>query len=675
MILTTEKTEIQNLGFEEGTSFKIKPEFLGKIFNILSGFYSDVYGSPLRELLNNAWDAELEAGVENPSPKIKYENGVFTISDKGTGMSKHFMLNRYISAGDSTKNGSNSFIGGFGVGKLAILSYLKQIQETQYNLETVVDGVKYYYVIYKKDEIPNVNLLYEEETNEPNGTSVSFSVPTNYHLVKFKEAIKNQLRFFDGIQIEGIDVELIPFLKRENYCIDFNKYSYNAPYCVVGKNIYKINTDKFSEMSEGNILLYFNVGDVDLVENREELKYTDKTISALRDKYNAAKKDLETIYKEQNSEITNTLEWIDKLKDTYGSIVLNEKEISLKQFKIYSTPILKGYDNKILTAYSMKTLGAFINLFYRYKSVRGNYNIIIKDCVVIEQDKGFTTYKLSYNNKKHIINLNEYFDIRILQEYTPTQTFYKENREEFLKFEKQFRKELLEQCLHAFQLRSPITYSKSNLLKASKEEIKYTYFNRHNSKKKGVMNIGFFINNHHKYLIFTDEKYFLQNINTDKYFATKDCKMKTRIYLSANEYKKLIKNNVKHILYSDFIKTEEYTNALVRAKIKDFGSMMYPYLNKTEKRICYELKALFDIEDKINLLKKMKNGLEITTSYNVEQLKHPHLELLNRHAELKDELHNQLQWLRQSRELYLKYCLLQKKLKKCQLKLYKSVTI
>ena len=142
-------------------------------------------------------------------------------------------------------------------------------------------------------------------------------------------------------------------------------------------------------MSEGNILLYFNVGDVDLVENREELKYTDKTISALRDKYSAAKKDLEILYKEQNDEITNTLKWIDKLKDTYGSVVLNEKEISLKQFKIYSTPVLKGYDNKILTAYSMKTLGAFINLFYSYKSIRGNYNIIIKDCVVIEQDKGF----------------------------------------------------------------------------------------------------------------------------------------------------------------------------------------------------------------------------------------------------------------------------------------------
>ena len=117
MILTTEKTEVNLLGFEEGTSFKIKPEFLGKIFNILSGFYSDVYGSPLRELLNNAWDAELEAGIKSPSPKIKYEDGTITISDKGTGMSKDFMLNRYISAGDSTKTGSNNFIGGFGVGR------------------------------------------------------------------------------------------------------------------------------------------------------------------------------------------------------------------------------------------------------------------------------------------------------------------------------------------------------------------------------------------------------------------------------------------------------------------------------------------------------------------------------------------------------------------------------
>lgn len=117
MILTTEKTEVNLLGFEEGTSFKINPEFLGKIFNIISGFYSDVYGSPLRELLNNAWDSEIDAGIENPSPKIKYEDGTITISDKGTGMSKDFMFNKYISAGFSTKSHTNAFIGSFGVGR------------------------------------------------------------------------------------------------------------------------------------------------------------------------------------------------------------------------------------------------------------------------------------------------------------------------------------------------------------------------------------------------------------------------------------------------------------------------------------------------------------------------------------------------------------------------------
>lgn len=116
MIITKETENIKLLGQNESSSFKIEGEFLGKIFNIISGFYSDAYGSVIRELCNNAYDAELEAGIKNPSPKIKYENQTLTISDYGNGMSKDFMLNKYVSAGYSTKNNTNLFIGGFGVG-------------------------------------------------------------------------------------------------------------------------------------------------------------------------------------------------------------------------------------------------------------------------------------------------------------------------------------------------------------------------------------------------------------------------------------------------------------------------------------------------------------------------------------------------------------------------------
>lgn len=675
MILTTEKTEVNLLGFEEGTSFKIKPEFLGKIFNIISGFYSDVYGSPLRELLNNAWDAEIDAGVENPSPKIKYEDGVITISDKGTGMSKDFILNRYISAGDSTKNGSNNFIGGFGVGKLAILSYLKQINETQYNLETIVDGIKYYYVIYKKDEIPNVNLLFEEETTEPNGTSVSFPVPNNYHLGKFKEAIVNQLRFFEGIQLEGFGVELKPFLKREHYCVDFNNFDYYSPHCVVGKNIYKIDVSKFGLMGEGKILLYFNVGDVDLVENREELKYTQKTLDALVNKFNLVKRELETIYNEQNLEIESIFEWIEKRKNTTAYVNIDGHTLAVtKQFKIINRASLKGFNNSLFVGYTR--LQDFLELFYEVKQLRGSFLHGHNTLVYTNEEKKFSTYKLKHNNKTHIVLLNSIFEKKIEDNNKSGFYFLNNNKEEFLKFQEQLKEEILKNCLNVSELRSPVYYSKSPALKVTKEEIKYTYFDRYNRKCKRNISLSLFSKHYHNYLVFTDEKHFLQNNNICKYSAVKDCKMRTRIYLLANEYKKLLKNNIKHILHSDFIKTEEYKNAVVRGKIQQYSNMYVTYLSKQEKRLCLELKELFAVQDEINYLKKKINeGLIIVSNYNYENLKHPYLELLNKDEELKDKFHNQIEWLRRSKKLYLKYCLLNKKLEKCQSKLLKLETI
>ena len=427
-------------------------------------------------------------------------------------------------------------------------------------------------------------------------------------------------------------------------------------------------------MGEGKILLYFNVGDVDLVENREELKYTQKTLDALVNKFNLVKRELENVYNEQNLEIENIFEWIEKRESATAYVDIDGHTLAItKQFKIINRVSLKGFNNSLFAGY--RGLIDFLELFYEVKHLRDSFLYNYNTLVYTNEEKKFSTYKLKYNNKSHIVLLNSIFEKKIDKLNIATYDFLNKNKEEFLRFEKQLKEEILKNCLNISQLSSPILYSKSNSLKASKEEIKYTYFDRYGKKYKKIISLFLFSKHYHSYLVFTDEKYFLNTQNVEKYSSAKDCKMKTRIYISSNEYKKIVKNNIKHILYIDFIKTEEYKNAFVRGKIQQYNNMYVTYLNKQEKKLCLELKDLFAVQDEINYLKKKINeGLIIVSNYNYENLKHPHLELLNKHGELKDKFDDQIAWLRRSKELYLKYCVLNKKLEKCQSKLLKLET-
>lgn len=428
-------------------------------------------------------------------------------------------------------------------------------------------------------------------------------------------------------------------------------------------------------MGEGKILLYFNIGDVDLVENREELKYTQKTLDALVNKFNLVKKELETIYNEQNSEIESIFEWIEKRKSATAYIDIEGHTLAItKQFKIINKVNLKGFNNSLFVGYTR--LPDFLALFYEVKQLRGSFLHNHNTLVYTNEEKKFSTYKLKYNNKSHIVLLNSIFDKVLEDNKKSGYNFLINNKEEFLKFEKQLKEEILKNCSDVSTLRSPVYRTISSIIKVSKEEIKYTYFESYNKKTKRRVSLSHFARNYNKYVVFTDEKYFLNTHNAERYSSAKDCKMKTRIYLSSNEYKKLIKNNIKHILHEDFIKTEEYKNAFVRGKIQEYSNMYITYLNKQEKKLCFELKELLTIQDEINYLKKkVSEGLVIVSNYNKHDLKHPHLELLKKHQELKDKFYDQIEWLRRSKELYLKYCLLNKKLEKCQSKLLKLETI
>lgn len=181
---------------EENQAKKIEIEFTGKICQILSSsLYQYKEEAIVRELCCNANDAyDIDAidkkyDVHVPSVTEPY----FYVRDYATGMSPEDIDNVYAYFGRSTKEHSNDFTGCLGIGSKSPFAYVRNFFVVSY-----YQGVKYSYNIFKNESgEPQYTKMNECRTDEPDGLKVQFAVQ-NYDIYKFKNAIKNILKFFDN---------------------------------------------------------------------------------------------------------------------------------------------------------------------------------------------------------------------------------------------------------------------------------------------------------------------------------------------------------------------------------------------------------------------------------------------------------------------------------------------
>jgi len=93
------------------------------VYALLTGMVSDKVVYPVREYATNAWEVS-PAGkpfeVELPTTF----NPQFTIRDFGPGISHKFAMKSYAKIGESTKDGDDDAVGGWGFGSKAALAYL-----------------------------------------------------------------------------------------------------------------------------------------------------------------------------------------------------------------------------------------------------------------------------------------------------------------------------------------------------------------------------------------------------------------------------------------------------------------------------------------------------------------------------------------------------------------------
>ena len=314
-----------NVKFNDVTPMTVDTEALEHIMSVLTNLYSDVEAAVFREVLSNAIDAHVESGQIRPI-EVTLPSSLsptFIVKDYGTGMSKLLMQEVFSKYGASTKRGSNAQMGGFGLGAKAPLALTPQ-----FTLYSTYEGVKYTVLISLNEKnIGVLNFVSEVTTTEPNG--VEFRIPID-NVSRFVEKAPNILLACDPDQVvvDGQRIKNSIFDKTQWVNVAGNGWfnikefmsagslysNYGArPKVKIGSVIYDITEDSVLRRWSNAVInkvgrmsvVSVNIGDVDLVPSRDNLKYSPRTIKAIQDAYGKFAEALNDTLSDAMQELTN----------------------------------------------------------------------------------------------------------------------------------------------------------------------------------------------------------------------------------------------------------------------------------------------------------------------------------------------------------------------------------
>ena len=349
------------LGVQKQHKFKITDQSQAIIMDSLINLYSDPIGSIVREITSNCIDAnrERDLKIDGKIPMegdddqtfwsskqtvgIEYveKNTILGIDecmmfhDNGCGLSEERVANVFTTFGASTKRNNNYEIGGFGLGAKSPLAYT----ETFY-VRSRHNGTETYYMLYRNNEnVPHMDQVYQTSTEEKNGSTVIVPIQDHYDKSKFRDAISDQLCFFDNIVFKNVvealgstiqyyakDSSVKAIHETADYVLTNNGKNVDL---LVGKVVYPLNWDLLeADEHENNasMCIKFDIGVLDLVPSRESIRYTPKTIAAIDAKIKAIRESFVKDVGEQYKGITN---YVDFIKST-GNITPSSRWNTLK---------------------------------------------------------------------------------------------------------------------------------------------------------------------------------------------------------------------------------------------------------------------------------------------------------------------------------------------------------
>ena len=266
------------------------------VINLLTNLYSNPKQTLTQEYLCNARDANREAKSTKAIEVICPTNfkPTLTIRDFGPGLSPERVMNVFLYYGKSTKTSSNKETGGFGIGGKSAWAYTDS-----FVIHSYYNGKKYSYAAIKAENKPTLNLLSEQETDQPNGVAVEIAV-SNYDITAFQRAVVRAVKYWKPEEkpvIKNLNIDEtneIEVLKTYGNLNVLNERNYgNGKLLVIDGIPYRYNDRDQDCMSEDNFLRQSNrdwilnipTGAVTIAPNREELIYDKKTTEYLKNEF------------------------------------------------------------------------------------------------------------------------------------------------------------------------------------------------------------------------------------------------------------------------------------------------------------------------------------------------------------------------------------------------------
>ena len=325
MKIITHSEDVERIGETEETTFKINAN--ARAFKILSSnLYKDKIGSIVREISTNAYDAHILMGTPERPFDVTLPTAmdpVFKVRDYGPGLSKTDMLTIYQSYFTSTKNDSNDYIGGLGLGGKSPFSYTRffTVISRCGGMRTTYDAV------INATGLPSIAVRFacEMEEGEETGLEVIVPVINQSDISTFAAKISRTYAYYDVHpnvtgQYEKKDWKNRPIAYDEagDYTIYQSGTTHphgHGPVAIMGvvsypidihslsaeespttlRQIFADDPSKFFETASAkqtatspldglrgvNLEVEFEVGELDITPGREDLSYDEKTRAAL----------------------------------------------------------------------------------------------------------------------------------------------------------------------------------------------------------------------------------------------------------------------------------------------------------------------------------------------------------------------------------------------------------
>lgn len=325
MIIDTSQGNVEVIGDIKEFKTSIDPKNLEFITTLLSSnLYSDPEQSFIREIVSNAWDSHVEAGTTDIPVIVKFsrDGGYYsvTIRDYGVGLSPERFQEVYCNIGSSTKRESNEFIGGFGIGKYSSLACSNTVYITSF-----YEGKAYYYVMVKSGNSITTNLLMEKATQEKNG--VEITVKNIIDITPYEKALQ-YIIFFPNVYIYGSsNATTINEAKLKRFT-NFAAASINvSSKLLLGNVLYPLQKyhlafdvrDFIDKIESTGIVIKFDVGEINITPNRENIIYSSDTIKKIEQRIRAAKAELDALVnKKVSKDYNDIIMYNDAISGTIG---------------------------------------------------------------------------------------------------------------------------------------------------------------------------------------------------------------------------------------------------------------------------------------------------------------------------------------------------------------------